>query len=617
MNPIDSKNTKTDSFLLTTNLDLELPIKVKKVILGDWVIGVVTEHEKLNIQTFHWEDSLKKNKDYNYIISLYEKILKELKTRLNKKFGINKSERYWRIILGPWLTYYLVVNFDRWEILRKCFEKENKYAVAEFEQGKDILNCADTLEFIKKSEQSNFFNHALFLRIIKFQYSEKTKIINVNEKYFDEKDEYFKKTFKSIKSNGNKNIIFNFISNLALRYNKIIFDDFNYPKKNFINLNSKSLSVPIKLGKFFSNYNFKKFNKDSNREEIFKNIIEEKTPFEKYINEFLGKDLPLSLFESISVISEEIQKFVKKRLILSMYSFMHYDFFKIWLAESVEMGSRLVISEHGGGLDALLDLDRKHYVDIADRFAKFTSTSFSKKDIKMSPIMPVVNEDFRNSQGKNCTIIDLDTAKYTVKIVNNAYASEKRKILQDQIIFTQGLKKEIFEKVKYRIAGNHMGFSKIIEKKFGSSKISLDKVRDADSSSSVFFKNLNNSIFNDFRKSKVIVCAYPLTPFFEAMVSGIPTILFCRYKYWEMKKESREMYDLLKKSEIAFEDPLLASSHINNFWNNINEWWLDEKTIKTRKFFLENFYNVKKDWKNDWSKFISEEYKQVFPSRIN
>ena len=33
-----------------------------------------------------------------------------------------------------------------------------------------------------------------------------------------------------------------------------------------------------------------------------------------------------------------------------MYSFMHYDFFKIF-GESVEMGSRLVISEHGGGLE--------------------------------------------------------------------------------------------------------------------------------------------------------------------------------------------------------------------------------------------------------------------------
>ena len=92
MDPIDSKNTKTDSFLLTTNLDLELPIKVKKVISGDWVIGRVTEHEKLNIQTFHWEDSLKKNKDYNYIISLYEKILKELKTRLNKSLELTKAK---------------------------------------------------------------------------------------------------------------------------------------------------------------------------------------------------------------------------------------------------------------------------------------------------------------------------------------------------------------------------------------------------------------------------------------------------------------------------------------------------------------------------------------------
>ena len=48
------------------------------------------------------------------------------------------------------------------------------------------------------------------------------------------------------------------ISSLALKYNKIIFDDFNFPKKNFIKLNSRFFSIPVKLGKFFSNYNFKK-----------------------------------------------------------------------------------------------------------------------------------------------------------------------------------------------------------------------------------------------------------------------------------------------------------------------------------------------------------------------
>ena len=35
-----------------------------------------------------------------------------------------------------------------------------------------------------------------------------------------------------------------------------------------------------------------------------------------------------------------------------------------------------------------------------------------------------------------------------------------------------------------------------------------------------------------------------------------------------MKKESKEMFDILKKSQIVFEDPLETSEHINKFWNN-------------------------------------------------
>ena len=614
---MDFTNQKPGVFLLTTKLDLKLSLKIDKRYLGVWVNGANIKDEKKNIQKFHWEDKDKKNKDYNYIISLYEKLLKKLSQRLNENLGIKKSERYWRIVLGPWLTYYLVVNLDRWETLDKCFETESKFVVTEFEQAKNSLECVDTLEFSKKSEQSDFFNHALFLRILKFQYSDKIKTIKLNEKNLSLNDTYYEKTFHHIKKNNKKNFIFEMISSLALKYNKIIFDDFNFPKKNFIKLNSRFFSIPVKLGKFFSNYNFKKIKREIDRKNIFKNLIEEKNSFEKYINTYIGLDLPQSLFEANLIVNKEIQKFVKKRLIYSMYSFIHDDLFKIWLAESIEAGSRLVIAEHGGGLDSLLDLDRKHYSDIADKFAKFTATSFSKKDIQMCPIMSVIKENFDNTQGENCTIIDLDTAKYTVKIINNAYASEKQKIIKDHIIFTNNLRKEILKKVKFRIAGNHMGFGKVIEKKFGLSSISLKKISDVDTSSSIFLKKFKNDIFDEFRKSKIIVCSYPLTPFFEAMVSGIPTILFCRYKYWEMKKESKEMFDILKKSQIVFEDPLEASEHINKFWNNPSEWWLNKKTVEGRMFYLENFYNLKKNWEEDWFDFIFDQYKQLFPVSAN
>ena len=248
---MDFINQKPGVFLLTTKLDLKLSLKIDKRYLGVWVNGANIKDEKKNIQKFHWEDKDKKNKDYNYIISLYEKLLKKLSQRLNENLGIKKSERYWRIVLGPWLTYYLVVNLDRWETLDKCFETESKFVVTEFEQAKNSLECVDTLEFSKKSEQSDFFNHALFLRILKFQYSDKIKTIKLNEKNLSLNDTYYEKTFHHIKKNNKKNFIFEMISSLALKYNKIIFDDFNFPKKNFIKLNSRFFSIPVKLGKFF------------------------------------------------------------------------------------------------------------------------------------------------------------------------------------------------------------------------------------------------------------------------------------------------------------------------------------------------------------------------------
>ena len=91
---MDSPNKKPNSFLLTTKLDLKVSVDAEKKYLGEWVIGAQSEDKKKEpMQRFHWEDKLKKNEDYKYIISLYEKILKEIRIRLNKKLCINKSER--------------------------------------------------------------------------------------------------------------------------------------------------------------------------------------------------------------------------------------------------------------------------------------------------------------------------------------------------------------------------------------------------------------------------------------------------------------------------------------------------------------------------------------------
>ena len=49
---------------------------------------------------------------------MYEKILKILSNKLNLFHKVNLDLKSWRIILGPWLTFYTVCIFDKWETLR-------------------------------------------------------------------------------------------------------------------------------------------------------------------------------------------------------------------------------------------------------------------------------------------------------------------------------------------------------------------------------------------------------------------------------------------------------------------------------------------------------------------
>ena len=66
----------------------------------------------------NWKNFENLKKDRTYLIKVYEKLLKILSKKLNHEFKLNKPLIYWRIILGPWLIFYLVSNYNRWLITK-------------------------------------------------------------------------------------------------------------------------------------------------------------------------------------------------------------------------------------------------------------------------------------------------------------------------------------------------------------------------------------------------------------------------------------------------------------------------------------------------------------------
>ena len=83
-----------DKKLLVTSAIEETILAENPIIfLGEWCIKFSRKknYEKLkcNILSYHWDDYEKKKKDYIYLASLYEEILKKISKKLNELHKVN------------------------------------------------------------------------------------------------------------------------------------------------------------------------------------------------------------------------------------------------------------------------------------------------------------------------------------------------------------------------------------------------------------------------------------------------------------------------------------------------------------------------------------------------
>src|SRR6266446_2718094 len=88
------------------------------VFLGEWCKRYDQRHvwNAMNSETlpYHWDDRSRLYSDYRYLEAVYEKYLQMLAPKLNEIHGTSQSPRFWRIVLGPWLRYFIEIFYDRY-----------------------------------------------------------------------------------------------------------------------------------------------------------------------------------------------------------------------------------------------------------------------------------------------------------------------------------------------------------------------------------------------------------------------------------------------------------------------------------------------------------------------
>jgi putative transferase (TIGR04331 family) len=569
-------------FLVTTAIDYTRDVNKEIIFLGDWCIRDSTNDiiKKYNysIISYHWNDRTKYNNDYKSLDDLYERYLQDISLCLNKIHNTNNSLVYWRIIIGPWLKFFIDAIFDRYEVVEKAISNHNITETVVYDYSVEDFVPNDFIDFYTTFTKDEW-NHVVFAELLK---QSSIKFILSDHKIINEDSKK--------------------LSIMSLFYRKI--NNFLFYVSYFLN-NSNFLSIylsffqkfktDIKLG-YFPHFNFYRFGnqkKSKINHDLRKLIKFEKTDnkFQLFLNKLIPLFFPKIYMEDFKSIKKTITKKFNKnpKIIFTSNAYHGDDAFKIWCAEKKEKGSRIIIGQHGGitGL-SLNNQSEDHQLKIADVYCSWGWSRKGFHNICKMPSLQLSQISIKPKQNGKILLVLPSYPKYFYQNFNVPISGQSKYFLYDQIKFVQRLNENLRENIFIRTQGNDVDELSII------SKAKLDK----------FLVQNKIKLSKQLSKYKLCLITYNSTTMLETLSSNFPSLIVLDPKYFEIREEAKDILNKLQEVGILHYSYDSAISFIVKVEKDISKWWLDYKLRSAVKNFCNSYAYTSSNFEIEWKKKI-------------
>ena len=565
--------------LVTTALQKTWPSSNEPILfLGEWCLlySEKEKWEKLNFKTapYHWDDRKKIFKDYNFINKLYEELLSDLAKKLNSTHKVNHSIRYWRIIIGPWLGFFIQTVFDRWSMIEKIIETNNISYV-------NVIKCQDKdfipndLEHFSEIYVDDPWNEYIYGKILEFYNFKKIKYIT------DPKIKLYSilkiRSFYIKKFKKNFNLLINSINRLVSRDDDYFLISTYLPIKQSFLLQIKLGQIPkfwksIHINSFNSNFDFRNWslcNKKLNN-----------NPFADFIRKIIPMNIPVAYLEGfgeIQNLSNRLPWPRKPKAIFTSNAFWHDDVFNFWCANLIESGVPLVTGQHGGNYGmALWSFVEDHQIEISDRFLTWGWRSDKNENIKPLVNLKNLGQKIKSNSKGHLLLVEMMLPRYSYHMSSLPVSSSQfEKYLTDQYTFLKNLPPNIQKKILVRTTPFDFGYDV--------------NQRWIDSFPFVKLDPAKKSFVSSMKKSRLFIGTYNATTFLEALSLNFPTIVFWNPEHWELNIEATKSFKILKDVGIFHDTPEDAAKKLIAIWDDIETWWHSEEIQSARNKFCNSY----------------------------
>ena len=549
-------------WLATTALEPSWPSSDPILFLGEWC-RLYERREQWSqldaeVLPYHWDDRRKLEADYAWLKGVHESLLADLATTLNRVHGVEHSVRYWRIVLGPWLGFFVQATFDRWECVRLAAAHPDvtRAIVLTVDESAVVPRDMDDLVGLMVGDVWNQYICATFLR----QYKNiSLEICSVDSKEFGPRTPPI-----APPPGGIARTIARRAGRLAryLARERDVFMTATYlPRRDELALYLRLGQVPQLLE---PSPRIAAPLDPARRHWALDG--QGNTPFERIIRELIPSQIPTAYLEGYRPLVERTRALPwpkRPRLIWTAGAQGSDETFKAWAAEKVEGGTPLVIGQHGGHFGVgRWCFQEDHDIAIADRYLSWGWT-----DPAHPNVVPVGQLKSRFPLGvdhgaqPDALLVTTGLPRYSYWLYAVPVAGQFLGYLDDQYRFYEGLPPAIRRQllIRLHIGGLVVGWNQAQRMR--------DRLPDAR------FDDGARPLVDLVARSRLYISTYNATTFLESFTMNVPSVIFWNPEHWELRDAAQPFFDRLRAVGVFHDTPESAARHVAAIWDDVNGWW--------------------------------------------
>jgi len=525
-----------------------------------------------------------------YINKLFERYLKALSGQLNELHQVDYPLRYWRIIIGPWLYFFLMGMYDRFLNINSAIDsgKATNTWIPEPPSIPYIPKDYNTFIGWSVNDDYNLYLYSLIIvHSGKIPYEEKSEPLDLPQDKYDPKNYGIKSLLKSA--------LHPLFKKVPERYKKIVFISsyFNFKDllrlqlylKQFPALYSSPGPVPNKAPDL------------SLRNRLI--LPEGENPFEKLIRDLVPKQIPTAYLESYQSINKEALDYFPKNpeLILTANDLFGGESFKFWAAHHVSRGCKLAGIQHGGGYGSrYIDPTLFNESRVCDYYYTWGWKLNCNAKTRALPAGKLLGlKKTRPSLNGDILVIGTNAPRYPYRWGNgDIIGPEMIEYFENQSKFFHSLNTEAQAMLLFRLYPADYDWG--------------SKSRLIELAPGLRIYQGNMSMMDQLKQSRLCVCTNNSTTFLETLSINYPTLVFWDAARYELRKNAKPYFESLKEAGIFHDTPESAGNRVNEIFENPIIWWNSRKVQESVKYFCSQFAQTKglNRWKNELKKILLE-----------